>query len=70
MAHKISRDLIKKFALDVGYDPNAVASIAIRPDTVTFEIYLEPKRIAPVILAPGESVHDGAVTVMRVHLIK
>lgn len=57
MSAPVSREVIKKFCLDLGYDPNSVAEILIRPESVTFELYMEPVQQGA----------DGPLTVLATH---
>ena len=57
MSAPVSRAAIKKFCLDLGYDPNSVAEILIRPESVTFELYMEPVQQGA----------DGPLTVLATH---
>lgn len=57
MSAPIDREVIKQFCLDHGYDPGSVAQILIRPESVTFEVYMEPKQQGA----------DGPLTVLAVH---
>lgn len=57
MSAPVSREFIKQFCQDLGYDPNSVAEILIRPESVTFELYMEPKQQGA----------DGPLTVLATH---
>lgn len=57
MSEAIDREVIKKFCLDLGYDPGSVAQILIRPEAVTFELYMQPVQQGA----------DGPLTVLATH---
>lgn len=57
MSAPVSLAVIKKFCQDLGYDPNSVAEILIRPESVTFELYMEPKQQGA----------NGPLTVLATH---
>lgn len=57
MTASVSREPIKRFCADSGYDPNAVAEIVIRPESVTFELYIQPVQQGA----------DGPLTVLAIH---
>lgn len=59
MSDAVGREVIKKFCQDLGYDPNSVAQILVRPESVTFEVYMEP-------IQQGA---DGPLTVLATHPI-
>lgn len=59
MSAPISREAIKQFCLDLGYDPSSVAEILVRPESVTFEVYMEPVQQGA----------DGPLTVLSTHPI-
>lgn len=60
MAQKIPRDLVKEFCINAGFDPKFVAAVTIRPESVLFEIYVQPL----------QRTHDGPLTVFTTLLVE